>query len=283
MTLVDAKEGDAFVVDLRVARDQKDPRCWNRFIVDTGVPTEAHRDALCCAISDQDTRREKSVPLPGPWAKPIDTAVTNPPICGVIVTHTDHDHWGNARWLVNTLCASFNELPLADRPNFVFNPVPFYTSPAIQWAQDLQWYGRQMNDPASTVKPGDLILEDLGQREDQSNEEAASFIFDADCRLDLYGGLSQLKYTYRPKILFDPANVDAKVPKIKASEGDIRYGVRWVHKKVAFTVGRSFNSVFDLGKHLDYQLPYRFNFLALGKEVSALTKIRELHRTLTDD
>lgn len=70
--------------------------------------------------------------LPPPWKDG-----QQPKICGVQITHTDSDHWGNAKWLMNLLKERFSDLDKDEkaRAKFIQSPLPIYTSPMIDWTE----------------------------------------------------------------------------------------------------------------------------------------------------
>ncbi|KAF5963362.1 hypothetical protein FCOIX_13875 [Fusarium coicis] len=145
VTVVEANEGDAFVVDLRVAKDYTKSASWNRYIVDTGFPI----DIFSAYDSETDTYSAGGGPRAGLLRALFEDDITTkalinstikpwddgqmPRICGMIITHTDRDHWGNATWLARYLQWAHQQ----SNGTFLLNPLPIYTSPMIQWLKDV--------------------------------------------------------------------------------------------------------------------------------------------------
>lgn len=258
-------QGDAFVVDLRVAKNFKQASSWNRFIIDTGPGLKNTTNivgggpfaALKRAILDIDPEGKPHITLPGPWKQ------GRPLICGMIITHSDSDHWENAREVVDLLKDLYkkeygkNTTATENRQKvFVLNPFPIYTSPMVQFAKELQ----------------SLHVPEKLKRLQPFNEDP-----------EQYRRLESFKYVLildqrRYKELHKAGRPFAEIKQAKVAR--VSVGVRWVHTEVGFSVERSFSDVFDLAKHLGYGIQYRFNVL---KPLFRLDERPNLHRTLTDE
>lgn len=98
--MVDVTEGDCYVVNLfeSSALDQADSdrSKWKRLLIDTDSDVVNHREtikAALCEVSRIDT-----------W--PRTDMIRVPPLTGVIVSHSDRDHSGNAHKLLKDLAKS---------------------------------------------------------------------------------------------------------------------------------------------------------------------------------
>lgn len=183
VTMVDAREGDAYVVDLRVSNNHASSKSWNRYIVDTGYPidifsffdksTETYsrgggpRASLIRALFEEDPTADTYTRIQNliqPW---VDDKT--PRICGMIITHTDRDHWGNAEWL--TRCLQWGH---QDRKNtFSMNPLPTYTSPMIEWLKDVAAMSKgRMEDLTKKT------AEDMAIKQGNLREKARKWLLD---------------------------------------------------------------------------------------------------------
>ena len=177
--MVDAKEGDAYVVDLRVADDYTTSESWNRYIVDTGVPSDimaesnratdkpatggGPRAGLYRALFDQDIFTHDSINgIIRPW---LDGRT--PRICGIIITHTDRDHWGNAPWLARYLEWAHQKY----KGTFSLNPLPIYTSPMIEWAKDIADISK-----LQVMNGKEKEVEETSAKEAAAKEKAKAFL-----------------------------------------------------------------------------------------------------------
>ncbi|KAK6344932.1 hypothetical protein TWF718_006882 [Orbilia javanica] len=318
VTMIDAREGDAFVVDLRVAKDYKSVKAWNRYIVDTGVPKKIDHEApeldnteggmyggpragLFRAVFDYDILydRPHDTTLRPPWrSESASGPYETPIVCGMIITHTDADHWGNADWMSRYLSLGVRQFS----PSFTLNPLPIYTSPMIEWSRDIAHICEAKVDGAKlqvTTKHNAIWSEAYDKAKTEARRYLAqnfNLTFKADggrnfpARLSITGELDDdfndlllLKSSTWEEALkrFQEKQIQLLTEKPYCSlelgqdsqsgdQTDKRYYIRWVHKKIKRTVRRSFGSIYELANILGYSIQYRFNFQTTlgGKEVT---------------
>lgn len=297
VTVVDAFEGDAWVADLRVTKEHTKLTSWNRFIIDTGPAHKVVASArggprlgLYRALFDEEPIKEqKHSKIDLPWQRDLPW---KPKICGVIITHTDQDHWGNARWLVDLIRRHLSE-PLKPLP--AVNPLSVYTSPMVQWAIDLQVTARAK----SGFVAGNAAYED----EDEDEDQPAAGGVDEDDEEDLsvgvddpppYCGLRKDRrqhinitvidnktYLEARKAYINDKNETRNgkswlkwleslakkpspiLPGCKVIELEVDKSVRcmWNHRphRLHPSISAGFRDVIELADNLGYELQYRFN------------------------
>ena len=140
VTMIDVSEGDCYVVDLLLNSKKKSSDGWNRFVVDTG--TKLKDTARLKAIKEATFGDPNRISPPPPWDMPNSMAnddtklgINIPPLAGIIITHTDRDHWGNCRDLVQAMADHCTANRLLNIP-----PVHIYTPPMIEWAKQIKLF-----------------------------------------------------------------------------------------------------------------------------------------------
>ncbi|KAK6529343.1 hypothetical protein TWF281_008519 [Arthrobotrys megalospora] len=145
VTMVDVAEGDCYVIDLFLGGTLEDPRFWNRFVIDVGGSfaspasrVETILEAICGAsFSDLDPWKDVSVLGPNQGANV-------PPLCGITITHSDDDHWGNAQKVITALRKL--QPNITPRHNLVNTAIPIALSPQKDWAKDM-WGTMGVGEP----------------------------------------------------------------------------------------------------------------------------------------
>ncbi|KAL5589347.1 hypothetical protein FOVSG1_011214 [Fusarium oxysporum f. sp. vasinfectum] len=132
--MVDVDEGDCYVVDLFDSQnpsDVVDRKKWKRFLIDTGSERDFRLGTIIKALADVST-----IDM---WLTKA-LMITTPPLAGVIVTHSDRDHSGNAHSLFKELYAQSRDPRYATidfaAPNKA-TKVPVYLTPSVQWTREL--------------------------------------------------------------------------------------------------------------------------------------------------
>ena len=140
VTMIDVSEGDCYVVDLLLNSKKKGSNGWNRFAIDTG--TKLKDNTRLEAIKGAVFGDPKRISPPPPWDMNISMAkddtklgINIPPLAGIVITHTDRDHWGNSRDLVQAMAAHCTANQLNNIP-----PVHIYTPPMIEWAKQIKLF-----------------------------------------------------------------------------------------------------------------------------------------------
>ncbi|KAF3200057.1 hypothetical protein TWF106_003498 [Orbilia oligospora] len=122
ITVVDVNEGDCYVVDLYQGDNKKkpsghpdpkpdpesndsnpgDPRYWNRFAIDFGPESGERKGIITKAIFEEPEKMDPWLETGGKggeWGH----GPNIPPLCGIVLTHSDQDHWGNIEGVMANL------------------------------------------------------------------------------------------------------------------------------------------------------------------------------------
>lgn len=148
--MVDVAEGDCYVVDLfdgtawglfvedvGKINDFKEAKNWRRFVIDTGKAKQGRR----LGVIQRAVYGELPESPTAPWNQISDKIVDEkgpnlPPISGILITHLDSDHAGNAGALVRSLQA----LKPEPKPKLMGNSppmLPMYMSLMVTWTEQL--------------------------------------------------------------------------------------------------------------------------------------------------
>ena len=143
--MVDVTEGDCYVVDLFNFEGSQDmfqnPNLWKRLLIDTGTESNHRRGIINRALMEYN----KLDPWPDPRITDLTTKLKLPSLSGIIITHSDRDHSGNADLLLHDLSKDQLGIPFAQsdaRPR-----VPVYLTPMVEWTRN-----GGPNDPSRFIR-----------------------------------------------------------------------------------------------------------------------------------
>ncbi|KAF3190641.1 hypothetical protein TWF788_008162 [Orbilia oligospora] len=152
---------DATTKELKILREStRNSHLWDRYIIDTG----SHRDdegiggrgrqaALKRAFFRSNTVSSSPLECVLPWApwnfdkQDIINPSNWPIFRGIIITHTDMDHWGNAESLIDWAKDIFRKS--------ISPPTTVFLSPMFEWARALS----DFLDPTKDVQSGSFPFE----------------------------------------------------------------------------------------------------------------------------
>ena len=126
--MIDVAEGDCYIVDLLNEDGSAEvANNWARYIIDTGgskIEDDKRWKAIRTALTEG---------LPhDPWPAPKELLKDLPPLSGIVITHSDQDHAGNAHLLFKALSRVLGESITWTSGS---GPVTAYITPSSEWRQ----------------------------------------------------------------------------------------------------------------------------------------------------
>ncbi|KAF3184075.1 hypothetical protein EYR41_010433 [Orbilia oligospora] len=167
ITVVDVNEGDCYVVDLYQGDNKKasghpdpkpdppgieiepdpesndsnpgDPRYWNRFAIDFGPESGGRKGIITEAIFEEPPQEmdpwSETRNKGGEWGQ----GPNIPPLCGIVLTHSDQDHWGNIEGVIANLRKITVDEDGANVPRHALSntAIDLCLSPQKDWALEM--------------------------------------------------------------------------------------------------------------------------------------------------
>ena len=160
--MIEVAEGDCYIVDLFNSEGSQDifqdANKWRRFLIDTGTKDKNRLGVITGALTEYNKLD------PWPDIKKVDPSTIDsnqpkigtpktlpklklPPLSGVIITHSDRDHSGNAHLLLKDLGnGELGKIIPFDKAH-KFTRVPIYMTPMVEWTRN-----GGPNDPTRFIK-----------------------------------------------------------------------------------------------------------------------------------
>lgn len=279
--MLDAQCGDAYVVDLNHGGTANDPKHWRRYVIDTGYPVGKGKVERRASLAKSVYKHESNEFLPRPpWYTAGGQVAAKrpnlPPLSGIIITHSDRDHFGNAPWLIKRLQQlKGDKVPM----NNTFGQDYVMLSPMWAWTTQVVKQVTEKKPPkdegADEVDdpPEDDGDDDVNQDAENSDGEAPQIIpgIHEDVKPWNLGRFCDLEFGF-------------------TNDG---MGVRFTlthKKKLDMSTRKTWRGLLHLAKQARYHVMYRIN--SVNKSATAsyqewpserLTRLSRLHISRTDE
>ena len=151
--MIDVAEGDCYVVDLlnKDGASLDDQECadnWIRYLIDTGSKIENRVERIMAALTVHN--------VIDPWPKSDCVEKRLPILGGVIITHSDRDHSGNAHEVLRRMDLDAWKPSIFAEKTKLIKGVPVYISPMVQWTDHLTIWSSCVASPITVSNIGSI-------------------------------------------------------------------------------------------------------------------------------